>query len=258
MSDEKVLDRIKKCLALAESRNPNEAATAIKMAQRLMNKHNLEHFDVMVKRKTSSVKLNMKLQKHVDLLIRYIGSAFGCDIIYESESTNVNLWNEMYQCYQLRLRFHQKVSFIGTEHAATVAMYAFENLHRLMTDARKEFMGSLHGNSRRKTKTEKSDAFALGWVMAVGRNLPQMDVAQNVIADTQAYIDKHFGSLEIVHVRPMDEDKMMDQMISGYQTGLHVNVHTGVDGSAESESNPALLETYSKTTENNSHREVNI
>lgn len=242
MSDEKVLDRIKKCLALAESQNPNEAAQALKAAQRLMQKHNLEHFDVMIKRKTSALKLNMKLQRHVDHLVRYIGSAFGCDVIYESEAREVSLWSDLYQCYQIRLRYHQRVSFIGTEHAATVAVYAFENLHRLMTDARKVFMDSLHGNSKRKTKTEKSDAFALGWVMAVGRNLPQMDVAQNVMADTQAYIKKHFGPLEMIDVRPMDEDKMMNQMVSGYQTGLHVNVHTGVDGSTEQGSEPSLLE----------------
>ena len=35
MNNEKILDRIKKCLDLAESSNPNEAAQAVKVAHKL-------------------------------------------------------------------------------------------------------------------------------------------------------------------------------------------------------------------------------
>lgn len=37
--DPKILAKIKKCLALASSSNPNEAATALRQARALMEKH---------------------------------------------------------------------------------------------------------------------------------------------------------------------------------------------------------------------------
>ncbi|HFD4013454.1 TPA: DUF2786 domain-containing protein [Vibrio parahaemolyticus] len=241
MNNEKILERIKKCLALAESSNPNEAAQAVKVAQKLMEKHQIKHFDVMISCQKSDIKLANTLQKHVDLLVRFISSAFGCDVIFHSVYREVEVWSDIYQCYQYRPRYHQCVSFIGTEHAAKISVYVFEHLHRLMNDARKNFMRSLHGNSKKKTKTEKSDAFALGWVMAVGKQLPDMDVSKDVATDKQAYINKHFGELDNVDVRKLDEDKFLHQMVVGYQDGQHVNVHTGVNGKQGDTTSSAAL-----------------
>lgn len=45
-SRERALEKIKKCLALAESTNPNEAESALRQARKLMEKYQLEMSDV--------------------------------------------------------------------------------------------------------------------------------------------------------------------------------------------------------------------
>ena len=48
--DQKIIDRIRKMLALANNNsNPNEAATAAAMAEKLMRRHQLAHADVVLK-----------------------------------------------------------------------------------------------------------------------------------------------------------------------------------------------------------------
>lgn len=46
MDKEKVLDKIKKCLALGKSANEHEAAQALKQAQALMPKYEISDADV--------------------------------------------------------------------------------------------------------------------------------------------------------------------------------------------------------------------
>lgn len=46
MDRNKALDKIKKCLRLATSANPNEAAAAMRQAQALMRKHGIGQDDV--------------------------------------------------------------------------------------------------------------------------------------------------------------------------------------------------------------------
>ena len=46
MDKEKVLDKIKKCLALGESANEHEAAQAIRQAQMLMKKYGISEIDI--------------------------------------------------------------------------------------------------------------------------------------------------------------------------------------------------------------------
>ena len=46
MEHEKIIDKIKKCLALSNSDNPHEAAAALRQAQKLMEMHNLTELDI--------------------------------------------------------------------------------------------------------------------------------------------------------------------------------------------------------------------
>ena len=46
MSKDKIIDKVKKLLALSESSNPNEAFLAAKRARRLMDQHSLTKKDI--------------------------------------------------------------------------------------------------------------------------------------------------------------------------------------------------------------------
>ena len=46
MEHEKIIDKIKKCLALSNSDNPHEAAAGLRQAQKLMQMHGLNELDI--------------------------------------------------------------------------------------------------------------------------------------------------------------------------------------------------------------------
>ena len=60
MDKEKVLDKIKKCLALGQSANEHEAAQALKQAQALMEKYEVNAVDIALSR-VSEQKADRKM-----------------------------------------------------------------------------------------------------------------------------------------------------------------------------------------------------
>lgn len=111
---EKILSKIKKCLALADSNNPHESALALKRAQALMDKHNIEAFEIDVTECISQSKVNMKVQSYVNNLVTYICDGFGVEAVYRARHTYKTVWSERYYEYVSRPRFHQVVVFVGS------------------------------------------------------------------------------------------------------------------------------------------------
>lgn len=231
MSDDKIISRIKKCLALSKSANPNEAAQAIKTAQRLMMKHNVQQFDVSVTQTRCGVKLGARVPDYINMLVGYLSSAFSCSAIYSLHYERVERWNSRFNCYQHTDKKVTVVDFVGELHASSVCSYTFEVLHRLLHEQRKTFVNSLHRNNKKSTKTGKADAFCYGWVVAVARQLPDMSVADDLIKDRESYIEKHFGdTLMKAKDRKTINEKHDDFMREGYSEGLNVDVSKGVNG----------------------------
>uniref|UniRef100_UPI0009E92407 DUF2786 domain-containing protein n=1 Tax=Methylogaea oryzae TaxID=1295382 RepID=UPI0009E92407 len=87
MDKDKALAKIKKCLRLAASANANEAATAMRQAQALMEQYGIEHSDVLAseaaeaKAKAGATKTPAMWENRLaDLVAR----SFGCDLIFDS------------------------------------------------------------------------------------------------------------------------------------------------------------------------------
>ena len=81
--DPKILAKIKKCLALAGSDNPNEAATALRQAHALMEKHGLGVHDVAMSDmgQAESPSQTMSRDAPADWearLANQVAKAFGC------------------------------------------------------------------------------------------------------------------------------------------------------------------------------------
>ena len=84
--DPKVLNKIKKCLALAGSDNPNEAATAMRQAHALMEKHGVSSHEItMADIGESTVKSKTmardKPAQWEARLAAMVGRAFGCQML---------------------------------------------------------------------------------------------------------------------------------------------------------------------------------
>jgi len=152
MSTEKILEKIKKCLRLAMSDNSNEAATALRQAQKLMEKYNINQDDVdlsNVKAAYSTVGKTQKPPRWQNQLIGVICDAFCVEAIY-----------------QFSYFEGMTVKFIGIKAKPEIASFAFVVLYRRLKKDRAVYMKSLK-RYKRANKTRKADLFAESWVYAV-------------------------------------------------------------------------------------------
>ena len=93
--DRRALDKIKKCLRLAKSDNANEAAAALRQAQKLMAKHGLNDVDVQladVTRHRAKSGAVSHPPRWMWLLMSLIKEAFGVEYVYHSERGPQTRW----------------------------------------------------------------------------------------------------------------------------------------------------------------------
>jgi hypothetical protein len=151
----KVIDKIKKCLALAQSSNPNEAATAFRQAHALMDKYGITErqaaiSDITVMEVMGDHKSRIPLW--AILLVKTCAYAFQCEVVFKGSKNGCSY------------------SFYGTEQDVDLAAYAYEQLSRAHQNARKAFEASIsHLNSKYKRMELKS--FSMGWSRAVSKSI---------------------------------------------------------------------------------------
>lgn len=160
MDKNTAIDKIKKCLALAKSDNPHEAAAALRQAQKLMALYKVDALDVSLADVTEeTVKAqNMAIIAWESALARMVADAFGCRLYSQrGRKFNGNM---------IIVRFHNIV-FVGVGSAPLAAQYAFDVLSRQCGKARRAHIAAQPKNCLTSTKTARGDEFAYGWVHGV-------------------------------------------------------------------------------------------
>lgn len=160
MDRDTALEKIKKCLALAASSNPHEAAVAMRQAQKLMHMHGISEHDVTLA-DVEEIPLKARstaLATWEAYLANTIAMAFGCQT-YRCTRTALTS--------RLRLQRISEFVFVGVGAAASVSAYAFDVLYRQAQRDRQAHISSQNKRLKQSTKTARGDAFALAWVMAV-------------------------------------------------------------------------------------------
>lgn len=180
--DPKILGKIRKCLALSASSNPNEAATALRQARSLMEKHGVSSHEVTMSStgQSSTPSRTMARDKPANWEVRIaalVGKAFGCQF--------------MMQVVRHR-RGHRFANngtyiFIGVAQNAEIASYTASVLIRKCHRARQEWVAQnfagLGVEVTRGEKTRMGDMFAEGWVTNIEKlvndfaNPPEVDEA---------------------------------------------------------------------------------
>lgn len=225
--DSKALDKIKKCLRFAKSSNANEAATALRQAQKLMAIHGVTSEDVAMsdvethKTKTGAGKTP---PAYVTMLGNMVASAFGTEKVYQ-------------QVYDGE-RWTLSIEFYGVNGAAEVAGYAFEVLARQLKRDRSAFLATQNKRLKRATKVRRGDLYAQAWINAVATQVTchQCTEAENAIME--AYKAKRCNDLKTM--KPRDNTKGMRShdhgaIHQGYQDGKKVSFHQGVNGSRQAQ-----------------------
>lgn len=210
---DKIMAKIKKLLALSRSPNPNEAASALRMAQELMAEHRVGQADINsldIAEEPVKTACRENPPRHEAVLIYSIAEAFGCRHLYHMRG---------YQCTWL---------FIGLRHRAQVAAYIGQVLMRKLRAARAGYIKSLYRVRSKYRKTQRADEFCRAWVGAVTEKLPAFAGADegelNAIA---CYVQKSHPKLTDISSinRPSVNDA---DYYNGAHAGRGVHLQHGV------------------------------
>jgi len=218
---ERILDKIKKCMALGESANEHEAASALRQARKLMDKHGLTE---------SHVGLADFGEKQTDLgyrrfpywvsgLASVVGTAFQCST-YSS-------W--------------RSIDYVGREENTVVAAYCLEVLVRQLKKARTEFVKSMpnYGRGLASMKRAEADAYCEGWVTAVRDKVREF--ASPLTAQQKEQHELYLTDVKDAKLKKAKQRKSaaesspraMSAASQGYRDGSDVRLHHGMGREAE-------------------------
>lgn len=224
MTDPKILDRIRKCLALSKSSNEHEAAAALRQARKLMEANALSEGDILAlevaeERARSGAKSKPALWEAA--LVQEIAMAFGCRILHAGG----------------RHVRHGEWIFIGVAPAPEIARYAFDVLIRQVKRAREDYLERSCLFLARAAKTRRGDIYCQGWVVAVAEKVGEFAANSRHEAAINAYMDKRYENRAKKQVRDRskglpfglaDQHAYQRGMDAGKEAQIHHGMHGGV------------------------------
>lgn len=220
MTDPRILEKIQKCLAMANDGrgDPTEAATAMRMAQALMAKHGVEVGDIAAStcahQSVKSAFSVSKLKVYENTLFHTVADAFGCSLLWAKSNSH---YADVYARFTL----------IGRKQELEVAVYTAVVLQRQLVKARAEFVRKLPGYYSPSAKTKEADGFCIGWVRAVRAAVAAFADADGKLAAARLeYTKRHFpGSLEREKAKSQERVVGNYGLRSGAEVGAKVALH---------------------------------
>lgn len=190
MNTENIISKIRKCMALSKSSNEHEAAVALRQAQALMEKHNIDEGSLLAAEVTEtpakSAAKNHPAQWE-SLLVNTIKQAFGVETVFTSGR---GIWK-----------------FIGTGPAPEIAQYAFVTLLRQIKKERVVFLKECCRRTVPKNKTRRADLFCEAWVTSVWQTVKNFAGNDDSKAAIKAYMQKKYPSLTTLKTTDRQKDK---------------------------------------------------
>lgn len=157
MDKQAVLEKIKKCLALSKSANEHEAAQAMKQAQVLMKKYEVNAVDIAlseVSEQKADRKMAFKLANWQWSVATMISDVFGCKT-YKRGKT---------------------MMFYGIGNRAEISAYAFDVVYRQISAARREFLKTCQAR-KPSNRTYLADQFCNGWMMGAWETVKKFEMS---------------------------------------------------------------------------------
>ena len=219
---EKILDKIKKCLALSSSSNEHEAAAALRQARKLMEAHGLTDTDVKAAQaceQRAKSGAQVKPANWENLLAHKVSDAFSCRLLFSQG------WPGEWV-------------FIGCGAAPEVAGYAFKVLLRQAKRAREEHVRAHLKRCKTVTKTRRADLFSEGWVRSVADTVGAFAGTAQQTEATDAYMALKYPTLNALKVSNRNagrklSDRELDDYYAGSLSGRDARLHHGVGGARQ-------------------------
>ena len=181
MNQERILEKIKKCMALAQSANTAEASIALRQAQKLMETHGLTEESVAlsdVSTEEVTYGSNSKPAGYMCALSNLVGTAFAVDQLLSYDTAGRPVFK-----------------FVGIGSAPELATYSFTVLRRQLVKARTAYLRRLDKRLKKSTKTRRADLFAGAWVSEVRSTVVAFAQTEEEKALIEQYKRREFGEL---------------------------------------------------------------
>jgi hypothetical protein len=206
----KLLDKIKKCLALSSSPEPHEAAVAMRQAQKLMAALGVTAEEVEA---PSVVEAEVKTRegygacRYMNHLVSLVEDAFGVEVVYSRNPGTANRLN---------------VRYFGTEQRVRLAEYTHRVLQRGLEEswakmlARRPWLKSVGG---------KRQAFYIGWLSVVHGQVSKLVPPEVETLAVKTYLNRKFGALEVIESKKrsdLDRAAMLEGMAAAEEFSLNV------------------------------------
>ena len=213
--DDKILSKIKKCLALSQSPEPAEAAAALRQAQKMMEMHGITQADLGradIGRAEVKSKASVSRVKDWELkLLNLVAKAFGCRLLWmESSSYSPDVYG--------------RYVLIGLKTQTELAQYTADVLQRKLIKARAAFVTGLPGYMNRGEKTVEADGFCHGWVKAIGATVHEFALTP----ETKALIDGRVNELSKGRASVQRRQAGSMGLNAGYAAGSNESIHRPV------------------------------
>lgn len=232
----KALERIRKCLALAGSSEPHEAAAALRQAKALMEKYGISDLEASLSdigelECKSSGKSTIPMWEAT--LAKAVGEALGCRVMHRAGrcagQSYVRPYLSAQRHYYRPYYENGRLFFIGAGPRPEIARYAFETLRRQLRKARKEYLRRVGRNPKRV------DAFVLGWVVAVQQKVEALAAPLTELERVDAAIAARHGKTEETAKLGKDRSGLLDgdkdavrDATRGMAAGRDIDLHSGI------------------------------
>ena len=209
---ERIIRKIKRCLALGESANQNEAEMAMRQAQAMMRSYRLSEADIHAESVGCETRAPglIRPASWQQRLAHMSAQAFGCEML-----TKVRKVGPV------------EFMFIGVMPAAELAAYAYDTLLTQITVARKQFQKA------HKAGRGVANDFCEAWIYAVDqklKNFAQGNPVQNTEANALVLVQKReTAAIDAWLAREKWKVKTKnDRIRGGYDpTAIHMGKESG-------------------------------
>lgn len=222
---DKIIAKIKKCLALSASSNEHEAAAALRQAKKLMEQYSISDLDMAAaeasEKRARAGAIRYPSNWEAALAAR-VADAFGCRCVFAT--------NWLKDCGEWR--------FIGTGAMPEVAEYAFKVLFRQCKSARAEHIKSHLKRCKAATKVRRADLFCEGWVQSVMGLVTSFSGSESNQEAVDAFMAAHYPRLVDLKSRNRNDGRTLrdhdyNDLHAGRRSGKDAQLNRGVGGMEE-------------------------
>ncbi|MBL8467336.1 DUF2786 domain-containing protein [Methyloversatilis discipulorum] len=219
MDKERVLEKIRKCLALATSGNEHEASAALRQARALMAEHQISDDEMKAVGVTEACTRAGAVENPVrweQALAGGVARIFGVRLLLVRVAWEVSEWR-----------------FIGVSPANDVAMYSFEVLFRQAKRAREQHRKTALKRYKKSNKTRLADLFCEGWVSTALQAVTPLTVSEPETEAIDAFMKVKHPDVSALTARDRNAGKPLSNrgyasLAAGRAAGRDAEINQGV------------------------------